>query len=202
MLLACKAVYGKCVVSAAVQRICCTGVPLNFGRKQSRTFAISMLGDNDAPWSPPMTVVYPGTPELFVPIPMPAERTTIASNVLTGIPHAPDAACERRGSLSAAGSSKTLLRRSAVVRHEHREELAAVLRVSMQVYSPGCLHVILHTVGCQAPYLLQNRTAVAFVYRQHNTPDQWRLLPAYSSVGYAWAYVEGTFLPTMRSYWL
>ena len=154
-----------------------------------------MLGDSDVPWSPSITVIYPGTPELFVPIPMPAERTTTAFSDGKDVPHTADAAIEKQSSLVTAGHSKALLRRSTVIRHEHEQELAVVLRVSMQVHSPGCLHVILHTVGCQAPYLLQNRTDVAFVYRQHNTPDKWRLLPAYSSVGYVWGYVDGAWLP-------
>eukprot|EP00892_Ulva_mutabilis_P007576 jgi/Ulvmu1/5190/UM021_0207.1 len=168
------------------------GVPLHFGRKQSRTFAISMLEDGDASWSPPVTVHYPGTPELFVPVPLPAESSTITdSGDLGDAPQASTAPMERQPSLAAARPSKALLRRSAIVHQERQEQLAAVMRVSMQVHSPGCLHIILHTIGCQAPYLLQNRTAAAFVYRQHNTLDRWRLLPAYSSVGYAWAHVDG-----------
>lgn len=172
------------------------GVPLNFGRKQSRTFAMSMLDDgNDAAWSPPMTLFYPGTPELFVPMPMPY-RTSAALAPLAqgGAPQANSSTMSRQSNLSSAGPSKALLRRSAVVKDGHEEQVAAVLRVSMQVHSPGCLHVILHTIGCQAPYLLQNRTAEAFVYRQHNTPDKWCLLPAYTSVGYAWVHIDGASL--------
>lgn len=172
------------------------GVPLNFGRKQSRTFALSMLGEgDDTAWSPPMTVFYPGTPELFVPMPMPHQTsTTAAPSVQGAAPQDNSSAMSRQSSLASPGPSKTLLRRSAVVKEGYDEQVAAVLRVSMQVHSPGCLHVILHTIGCQAPYLLQNRTAEAFVYRQHSTPDKWCLLPAYTSVGYAWAHADGAHL--------
>lgn len=139
-----------------------------------------------------MTVNYPGTPELFVPMPMPAETTTVAALAdVADMPEAKSAGSEQHPSLTPAHPRKALLRRSAIVRQEQQEQVAAVMRVSMQVHSPGCLHIILHTIGCEAPYLLQNRTGVAFVYRQHNTPDHWRLLPAYTSVGYAWAFVDG-----------
>lgn len=174
------------------------GVPLNFGRKQSRTFAISMLSDGDhAAWSPPLTVNYPGTPELYIPMPMPVQSSTSAGLPEAGaLPELQASSSEnsRQPSFTSAGPNKALLRRSAVLNHGHEDEVAAVLRVSMQVHSPGCLHVILHTVGCQAPYLLQNRTNEAFVYRQHNTAEQWRLLPPTSSIGYAWAHPAGANL--------
>jgi hypothetical protein len=59
---------------------------------------------------------------------------------------------------------------------------------SVQVHSPGCLHVVLHNVGCEPPFLLQNRTNQKLVYRQEGTQDTWRLLEPYSALGFSWPF--------------
>lgn len=146
-------------------------------------------GSGEPAWSPAMTVNYPGTPELFVPMPLPKQTGAIVSESPDTFPR--NAAISRESSLASAGPSKALVRSSAILQHGEEEQVAAIMRVSMQVHSPGCLHVILHTIGCQAPYVLQNRTEASFVYRQHGTGQHWCLLRPYSSIGYAWVDVDG-----------
>ena len=47
------------------------------------------------------------------------------------------------------------------------EELEVViLRFSLAACNPGCLHLVLESVSPKAPYLLENRTAHPFQYRQ------------------------------------
>ena len=41
-----------------------------------------------------------------------------------------------------------------------------ILRFSLAICNPGCLHLVLESVSPKAPYLLENRTAHPFQYRQ------------------------------------
>jgi len=41
-----------------------------------------------------------------------------------------------------------------------------ILRFSLAACNPGCLHLVLESVSPKAPYLLENRTAHPFQYRQ------------------------------------
>ena len=41
-----------------------------------------------------------------------------------------------------------------------------ILRFALGICSPGCLHLILESVSPRAPYLLENRTAHPFQYKQ------------------------------------
>lgn len=94
--------------------------------------------------------------------------------------------------LQQAGSCKSFIvdkqERSDVAQQQQQ---AVVLRASMQVHSPGCLHIVLHSLGCEAPYLLQNRTSQDFVFRQEGSPDKWTILSAYSAIGFAWPHTDG-----------
>ena len=50
---------------------------------------------------------------------------------------------------------------------EAMEEVEVViLRFSLAACNPGCLHLVLESVSPKAPYLLENRTAHPFQYRQ------------------------------------
>lgn len=179
-------------------RLCdSAGIPLNFSKHQTRKFALSINSQHSTAWSQPITVDYPGSPELFIKLPMPEDPTPVSvvqpaegsKPTSTGV------------SLRQAGSSKSFI----VDKKEHsdasvdvaqqQENTSVVLRASMQVHSPGCLHIVLHSIGCESPYLLQNRTSETFVFRQHNTADKWHILSAYSAVGFAWPYTDGATSP-------
>ena len=41
-----------------------------------------------------------------------------------------------------------------------------ILRFALGICSPGCLHLVLESVSPRAPYLLENRTAHPFQYKQ------------------------------------
>lgn len=41
-----------------------------------------------------------------------------------------------------------------------------ILRFSLALAAPGCLHLLLESVSPKAPYLLENRTPHPFQYRQ------------------------------------
>ena len=41
-----------------------------------------------------------------------------------------------------------------------------ILRFSLGICSPGCLHLVLESVSPRAPYLLEHRTAHPFQYKQ------------------------------------
>ncbi len=41
-----------------------------------------------------------------------------------------------------------------------------ILRFSLAACNPGCLHLVLESVSPKVPYLLENRTAHPFQYRQ------------------------------------
>lgn len=41
-----------------------------------------------------------------------------------------------------------------------------ILRFALGICSPGCLHLVLESISPRAPYLLENRTAHPFQYKQ------------------------------------
>lgn len=41
-----------------------------------------------------------------------------------------------------------------------------ILRFGIGICSPGCLHLVLESISPRAPYLLENRTAHPFQYKQ------------------------------------
>ena len=41
-----------------------------------------------------------------------------------------------------------------------------VLRFSLGICNPGCLHLVFESISSKAPYILENRTAHPFQYRQ------------------------------------
>ena len=171
------------------------GTPLNFRNKQSRMFALALPADgadtSNSTWSPPITVNYPGIPELYLNIPVTGEW--VSRNLL-----APRTSVQRSGDGGSKSNlsrcSKSLLTSQQQVASkgdsvELRERTVAVLKMSMQVHSPGCVHVVLHSAGCQPPFLLQNRTHRDLKFRQHGTQDSWRLLPAFTALGFSWPYL-------------
>lgn len=173
-------------------------MPLNFRKNQARSFSLSVNSQHSAAWSQPITVTYPGLPELFVKLPVPENPANPDPDSIEGTSGgAPRPSTSSGVSLQQAGSCKSFI----VDRKEHgdsrddvgrHDEKSVVLRASMQVSSPGCLHIVLHSIGCEAPYLLQNRTGEEFVYRQLGTADKWRILSGYSAVGFAWPFIDGT----------
>ncbi len=181
-------------------------MPVNFYNKQDRMFALALPANasdtSNCTWSPPVTVVYPGTPELHLNIPVTDEW--VSNNLVApgATRQAPPAAAPAGADASSTGSiqlsrcSKSLLTSKQQVAGsgdglELQAKTVAVLRMSMQVHSPGCIHVVLHNAGCQPPFLLQNRTRHALVFRQESTQDTWRLLEPHSAVGFSWPYAKG-----------
>lgn len=59
-----------------------------------------------------------------------------------------------------------------------------ILRFSLGICSPGCLHLVLESVSPKAPYLLENRTAHPFQYKQAGIGKlvclPWLLGPEYA----------------------
>ncbi len=47
-----------------------------------------------------------------------------------------------------------------------KEVEVVILRFSLAACNPGCLHLVLESVSPKAPYLLENRTAHPFQFRQ------------------------------------
>jgi hypothetical protein len=167
------------------------GIPLNFSKHQERKFALSINSKSATAWSQTITVDYPGLPEFFVKLPLP-ENLPVATP-----PSASAASATREGvSLQQAGRSKSFivdkrLKGDAAVDAAEWQGNSVVLRASMQVHSPGCLHIVLHSIGCDPPFLLQNRTSEDFVFRQEGTADRWHVISAYSAVGFAWPFTDG-----------
>ncbi len=62
-----------------------------------------------------------------------------------------------------------------------------VLRYSMEIRSPGCMHFVLESVSADPPFLLDNRSDQALQYRQANIQDlPYFQLPAFSAAGFLW----------------
>ncbi|DBA65518.1 TPA: hypothetical protein ACH3X2_003174 [Trebouxia sp. C0005] len=78
---------------------------------------------------------------------------------------------------------------------EAMEEVEVViLRFCLAACNPGCLHLVLESVSPKAPYLLENRTAHPFQYRQAGLGDlPFQPLPAYSAAGFAWQVTEKSY---------
>ena len=196
------------------------GTPLNFHHRQPRIFSLALPADGHDTtgciWSPPVDVIYPGIPELHLNIPVTDEWVTRnlfapgAAAQPTSAPESQPSSPTSVSRLSAAtsasqGPAAALTRCSkALLRSRHEmagpqrgddaqlhERTVAVLRMSMQVHAPGCIHVVLHTAGCQPPFLLQNRTHQSLLFRQAGTQDTWRLLPPQSALGFSWPYITG-----------
>lgn len=70
-------------------------------------------------------------------------------------------------------------------------ERSVIVRMSMQVHSPGCLHIVIHSAGCQPPFLLQNKTSLGLLYRQAGSSAAWKRLQPMSAVGYTWPNPSG-----------
>ena len=47
-----------------------------------------------------------------------------------------------------------------------------ILRFSLGICNPGCLHLVLESVSPKPPYLLENRTGHPFQYRQAGIGEQ------------------------------
>ena len=61
----------------------------------------------------------------------------------------------------------------------------AVLRYSIELQHPGCMHIILENVSSSAPYLLENRSLHPLQYRQADFPGiPYKPLPAFSAAGF------------------
>ncbi|DBA67776.1 TPA: hypothetical protein ACH3X2_001210 [Trebouxia sp. C0005] len=78
---------------------------------------------------------------------------------------------------------------------EAMEEVEVViLRFSLAACNPGCLHLVLESMAPKAPYLLKNRTAHPFQYRQAGLGDlPFQPLPAYSAAGFAWQVTKKSY---------
>ena len=62
-----------------------------------------------------------------------------------------------------------------------------VLRYSMELRSPGCMHFVLESVSADPPFLLDNRSEQALQYRQANIDSlPYAKLPAFSAAGFLW----------------
>ena len=59
-----------------------------------------------------------------------------------------------------------------------------VLRFSLELRSPGCMHFVLESVSPKPPYLIENRTAHPFRYRQ--SLRQGRKLAGHSFHSCSW----------------
>lgn len=170
---------------------CFAGIPLNFSKHQARKFALSINSHLSPLWSQQITVDYPGSPELFVKVPMPKDPAPVSA-ADEGTDTNASTPQNTGISLWQAGSSKSFIvdkKESADVAQQNHQSV--VLRASMQVHSPGCLHIVLHSIGCEAPYLLQNRTSEDFVFRQEGSAEKWHILCAYSAIGFAWPHADG-----------
>lgn len=64
-----------------------------------------------------------------------------------------------------------------------------ILRIAVERRAVGVLHVILQSVHSEPPYVLENRTSTALVYRQaHVDGIPFHTLPPWSAVGWVWEY--------------
>jgi hypothetical protein len=211
----CPSINAPC----SAQAFLAAGSPLNFQSSSSRMFAIALPSEaKDASvctWSTPIVVSYPGIPELFINAPVTGDwirrnmhsgtaRSTASIDVCNPEPQsAPhlSAPLEFKEVQRCRVTCKALMRSQHEVAAEDgvrlKEQVVAVVRMSMQVHSPGSLHIVLHNAGGQPPYLLQNRTAQDFVVRQHKTQDQWRVLRAYSATGFSWPFLSSADASTI-----
>jgi hypothetical protein len=174
----------------------CAGSPLNFLSNQSRMFAIALPANSKeastCTWSTPIVVSYPGIPDLYINAPVTSEWIQQNLHTKTRLTASSEPCSTERCGVSC----KALVRCQQEVATgdgvQLREQVVAVVRMSMQVHSPGCLHIVLHNAGGQPPFLLQNRTEEAFVVRQNKTQDQWRRLGPYSAIGFSWPFLAST----------
>lgn len=61
----------------------------------------------------------------------------------------------------------------------------AVLRYSIELQTPGCMHIILENISASPPYLLENRSFASLRYRQAGYPGiPYKDLPPYSGRGF------------------
>ena len=51
--------------------------------------------------------------------------------------------------------------------------------------------MVVHSVGGQAPYLLQNRTTDAVLVRQSDSNDTWKVLERHTAMPFAWPDAAG-----------
>ena len=62
-----------------------------------------------------------------------------------------------------------------------------VLRYSMELRSPGCMHFVLEAVSADPPFLLDNRSDQALQFRQAGFDSlPFTPLPAFSAAGFLW----------------
>lgn len=61
------------------------------------------------------------------------------------------------------------------------EYLAVTVNVSVEMPTPGCLHLVLQSLGGEPQQCLMNCTAAAVSFRQATPRSAWQLLPAYSA---------------------
>jgi hypothetical protein len=61
------------------------------------------------------------------------------------------------------------------------EYLAVTVNVSVEMPTPGCLHLVLQSLGGEPQQCLMNCTAAAVSFRQATPRSAWQLLPPYSA---------------------
>jgi hypothetical protein len=62
-----------------------------------------------------------------------------------------------------------------------------ILRYSLELRSPGCMHFVLESVAADPPFLLENRSPQPLCYRQGRVAGlPFVDLPPYSATGFAW----------------
>lgn len=61
------------------------------------------------------------------------------------------------------------------------ECLAVTVNVSVEMPTPGCLHLVLQSLGGEPQQCLMNCTATAISFRQATPRSAWQLLPPYSA---------------------
>ncbi|KAL0043259.1 hypothetical protein WJX82_006661 [Trebouxia sp. C0006] len=167
----------------------------------------------NAPWSHPIEASFPGGVGRHVAIPVqpPQPSETARPGEASSAEEADQQSSERSVAtlLTGTGPSWELHGPRVARRLRHRtrqsgnggggpeamEEVEVViLRFSLAVCNPGCLHLVLESVSPKAPYLLENRTAHPFQYRQAGVGDlPFQPLPAYSAAGCAWQVTEKSY---------
>eukprot|EP00879_Flechtneria_rotunda_P005415 GHRR01005707.1.p1 GENE.GHRR01005707.1~~GHRR01005707.1.p1 ORF type:complete len:1494 (+),score=564.87 GHRR01005707.1:1093-5574(+) len=160
-------------------------------------------------WSEPFRIGYPATGmvQVLVPLyrlgtpgdPKPVNEASIAAaqaafhtllhhdrpqaaggKAVAGSTAGSTAAGQQGSQQQADGISPLLIHMAKRTEAGLSEYLAVTVNVSIEMPVPGCLHVVLQSLGGEPQHCLMNGTAVPISYRQAVSKAAWQLLPPYS----------------------
>lgn len=179
------------------------------GSRGSGSSAESLQSLDPVMWSEPFRVEYPATGVMQVLLPVyklgsPGQAQTLNAQSLAAAHKAFNALFQpepQQAAAAAAAAGSTPQSVSSSMRQQDQtgaaagplfipvakrtesgllEYLAVTVNLSLETPSPGCMHIILQSVGGEPQHCLMNCTAMPISYRQATPKAAWQVVPPYS----------------------